>query len=32
MMGRQGALNTALLELGVISKPLDILGFSPTSR
>jgi len=28
MMGRQGALNTALQELGLISEPLDILLFS----
>ena len=28
MMGRQGALNTALLELGLIDEPLDILLFS----
>ena len=28
MMGRQGALNTALQEVGVIDEPLDILLFS----
>jgi putative spermidine/putrescine transport system permease protein len=28
MMGRQGALNTALQELGLIDEPLDILLFS----
>ena len=28
MMGRQGALNTALEDLGLISEPLDILLFS----
>src|ERR687895_94560 len=28
MMGRQGALNTALQEIGAISEPLDILLFS----
>ena len=28
MMGREGLLNTALLELGVISQPLDFLLFS----
>jgi putative spermidine/putrescine transport system permease protein len=28
MMGREGLLNTALLELGIISQPLDFLLFS----